>query len=105
MIATCSLCTWEVDFVGAAAAERGLQAHRVRRHGEELPVVAQMPNVIGWAEALEAARVLAATGREFTFADLPDVEHHKTNKGKLAAEIHRLGIAHVVGYRPSHRAT
>jgi hypothetical protein len=105
VIASCGLCPWEVDFVGDTAAERGLQAHRVRHHGETLPVVTQMPNVVGWAEALEAARALAATGREFTIADLPDVEHHKTNKGRLTAEIHRLGIAHVVGYRPSRRAT
>lgn len=101
MIATCPRCTWEVDFITEAEAERAKIRHGQARHGD--PKIEQLPSVVGWAEALTAAREKAALGVDFMLSDLPDVEHHKTNKGRLATEIHRLGIAHPVGYARSKR--
>lgn len=101
--ARCPAHEWfEVECLNDAERERKEQAHRIRHDGEPAPV-AQLATVVGWTEALEAARTLAATGREFTLADLPDVADHRTNKGRLAQEIHRLGIAHPIRYDRSHR--
>jgi hypothetical protein len=109
VVIACGACAWEQEYRDQETANRKLAVHRQARHGDKpLDGVVQLDTVNWRQRALDAIRILAASGEDFALSEIHTMGvgeplNPRYDWGNLSRDVHRLGIAHPVDYALSKR--